>query len=60
MKEKEKAFEARILYNKGAITRKEAEEMIAPYKAAFDKKSKELAEKYHVRPQRFSMAAFLR
>lgn len=60
MKEKEKAFEARILYNKGAITRKEAEIMIAPYKAIFNKKSKELAEKYHVRPQRFSMAAFLR
>lgn len=60
MNEKEKAFEARILYNMGAITRKEAEQMIAPYKAVFNKKSKELAEKYHVRPQRFSIAAFLR
>lgn len=60
MKEREKAFEARILYNKGVITRKEAEEMIAPYKEVFNKKSRELAEKYHVRPQRFSMAAFLR
>lgn len=60
MSEKDKAFEARLLYNKGAITREEAERMIAPYKAAFNQKSRELAEKYHVRPQRFSMAAFLR
>lgn len=60
MKEKEKAFEARLLYNKGAISREEAIRMIEPYKQAFNKKSFELAAKYNVRPQRFSIAAFLR
>jgi len=60
MDEKQRALEAKCLYNRGVISREEAIRMIEPYKQAFNKKSVELAAKYNVRPQRFSIAAFLR
>ncbi|MBQ6554473.1 MAG: hypothetical protein IJR45_01020 [Firmicutes bacterium] len=57
---KQQADEAKVLYRLGHITRAEAEKMIAPYKEAFNKKSKEIAAKYNMRPKLFSVAAFLR
>ena len=60
MSEKEKAFEAKALYNKGLITREEAQEMIQPYKSKFEETSKRLAKKYGMKPQKFSFVAFMR
>ena len=57
---KREADTARMLYHLGQITREEARESINPYKEAFNKKSKEIAAKYNVRPKMFSLAAFLR
>lgn len=51
---------ARSLYRMGQISRQEAKKEIAPYAAAFDAKSRELAEKYGQRPKLFSLAAYLR
>lgn len=41
-------------------TREEAVERIKPYADAFNAKSKEIAKKYHQKPGRFSLAAYLR
>ena len=60
MSEKEKAFEAKALYNKGLISREEAKAMVYPYKCLFEETSKRLAEKYGMKPQKFSFAAFMR
>lgn len=60
MKEREEALKAKALYNLGIITRDEAKERIEPYKRAFDEAAKRLAEKYGMKPQRFSLASFLR
>lgn len=60
MQERQKALEAKYLYNAGVITREEAAEMIEPYKNLFNQKSKELAKKYGMKPKKFSLAAFLR
>lgn len=60
MPERERAEQARILYNSGKITREEAKEMILPYINKFNEASKRLAEKYGVKPKLFSLAAFLR
>lgn len=60
MTEKEKAFEAKSLYNRGIITRDEAKKMIAPYAQLFNATAKRLAEKYGRKPQHFCLASFLR
>lgn len=57
---REKAECAKIGYMAGEISREEAASLIKPYADAFNEKSKELARKYHLRPQRFSIAAFFR
>ena len=54
------AESAKYLYQVNEITREEAENMILPYAKAFNQKSEELAKKYHQRPQKFSLAAYLR
>ena len=57
---REKAECAKIGYLAGEISREEAESVIKPYADAFNTKSRELARKYHMRPQKFSMTAFFR
>lgn len=57
---REQAECAKIGYLSGELTREEAAERIRPYAAAFNEKSKKLAVKHHMRPQKFSLAAFLR
>lgn len=57
---KQKAEEARALYRTGAITRDEAVKMIKPYQTAFNEISVEKAKQYHLRPQKFSVNAYLR
>lgn len=59
-KAKQAAFEARMLYKTGRITREEAKEMTAEYATIFNAKSRELARKYGQRPKLFSFAAFMR
>lgn len=54
------ALEARYLYNTGQITYKEAEEMIMPYKKAFDEKAKEIAEKYNQKPKKLRISDFIK
>ena len=54
------ADHARALYRVGHISRKEAEESIAPYAEAFNSKSRELARKYGQRPRLFSVTSYLR
>lgn len=57
---RQKAEEARALYRAGAITREEAIEQIKPYQKIFNEVSVEKAKKYNLRPQRFSVNAYLR
>ena len=54
------ARKARAMYNAGTISREEARKMIEPYAEAFNAKSREIAEKYNMRPQKFSFSSFLR
>jgi putative uncharacterized protein gp37 len=57
---KNKAFDARVSYKNGFITRTEAKEYIQPYIDMFNKKSKEIAKKYGMKPKTITMAGFLR
>jgi hypothetical protein len=54
------AEQARAEYRKGLISREEAKKRIDPFRVAFEAKAKELAKKYGVRPQKFSLTAYLR
>ena len=54
------AEQARAEYRRGLITREEAKKRIDPFKVAFEAKSKELAKKYGLRAQKFSLTAYLR
>lgn len=54
------AEQARAEYRRGMITREEAKKRIDPFKVAFETKSKELAKKYGLRAQKFSLTAYLR
>ena len=54
------AEQARAEYRRGMITREEAKKRIDPFKVAFEAKSKELAKKYGLRAQKFSLTAYLR
>ena len=54
------AEQARAEYRRGMITREEAKKRIYPFKVAFEAKSKELAKKYGLRAQKFSLTAYLR
>lgn len=56
----ENARKARARYNAGAISREEAKIIIKPYAEAFNEKSREIAGKYNMRPQKFSLSSFLR
>nr|DAS64221.1 MAG TPA: hypothetical protein [Caudoviricetes sp.]DAZ32765.1 MAG TPA: hypothetical protein [Caudoviricetes sp.] len=56
----ETARKARILYNRGAITREEAKEMVKPYAEAFNRISAEIAAKYGRKPMKFSFVSFMR
>lgn len=57
---KQQAEEARTLYRSGAITREEAIKQIKPYMKIFNEVSLEKAKQYHLKPQRFSINAYLR
>lgn len=57
---KGQALEARYLYNTGKITYKEVEEMIKPYKKAFDEKAREIAEKYNQKPKKLKISDFIK
>ena len=54
------AEQARAEYRRGMITREEAKKRIDPFKVASEAKSKELAKKYGLRAQKFSLTAYLR
>jgi hypothetical protein len=47
-------------YRCGLITRKQALEVIEPYAELFNRKAAEIAKKYNRKPQKFSLAGFLR
>lgn len=57
---KEKALRARDLYNTGQINFGEAEEMMQDFRVIFNKRSAEIAKKYNLRPQKFSVKMFIR
>lgn len=57
---KQQAENARTLYRSGAITREEAIKQIKPYMKIFNEVSLEKAKQYHLKPQRFSINAYLR
>lgn len=57
---REKALAARILYNRGIITREEAKEDIDPYINLVNKKAKEIAKKYNMKPKLVSFSVFVR
>ena len=54
------AEQARAEYRRGIISREEAKRRIEPFRVAFEAKSKELAKKYGLRAQKFSLTAYLR
>jgi len=57
---REKAVQARHLYNTGAISFKEAEEMMQEFRELFNQYATEKAEKFGVKPQRFSVKMFIK
>jgi len=57
---REKALRARHLYNIGAISFKEAEEMMEDYKRIFNLISAEIAAKYGQKPKKFSAKMFIK
>lgn len=57
---KSAAFEARVLYKIGAISRAEAALKIQPYIDAFNAKATEVAKKYNMRAKKISFAGFVR
>lgn len=56
----ELAEKTKFLYKTGAITRREAKEMIKPFEEAFNRKSKEIAKKYNVKAKLFNFNAYMR
>lgn len=57
---KEKALQARDLYNIGQINLKEAEEMMQDYRHFFNERAAEMAKKYNQKPQKFSLKMFIK
>lgn len=57
---KSRAFDARLRYRMGAITREEAKQEISPYIKAFNDFSIKTAKKYGVKGKRISFAGFVR
>ena len=55
-----RAQKARTLYNTGKIDRKQAKEEIDPYINLFNKKSKEIAKKYNLKPKLITFSSFVR
>jgi hypothetical protein len=55
-----KAKMAADMYRIGQITRESAVDRIKPYADAFNAKAADIAKKFNRRPQRFSIASFLR
>ncbi|CAM3889281.1 hypothetical protein COLU111180_12705 [Cohnella lubricantis] len=55
-----KALQARDLYNTGAISFKEAEDMMQEFRILFNQYAAEKAEKFGVRPQKFSVKMFIK
>lgn len=56
----DQAIHARALYRLGKITKREALSMMADYIEEFNRKARELAVKYGVRPKLFRFEAFCR
>lgn len=54
------AFEAKMLYLSGKISRDEAKKKIRPYSEEFNRIGRENAEKYHQKFKPFSFAAYIR
>lgn len=57
---KEQAFEAKKNFMIGMLNRDEAKKLIDPYLAAVNKRSKELAKKFNMRPKLVSFTGFMR
>lgn len=57
---KDRAEKARMLYRSGEIDIDEVKKMAGDYINAVNKRSKELAKKYHVRAKIFNLKAWLR
>lgn len=57
---KAQAEEAKASYMYDTITRKEAIERVTPYVKALNKKGRELAKKYGMRPKPVTVIGFLR
>ncbi len=55
-----RAEDARILYNSNLITREEAKEMIQPYLDEVNKNSVELAKKYGRKPMKVNFISYCR
>lgn len=56
----EQAEIAKMNYKRGQITRAEAKLEIQPYIDLFNKKSKEIAEKYNQRAKKISFSQYVR
>ncbi|UDY80734.1 hypothetical protein [Geobacillus phage GR1] len=55
-----RAQEAKALYKTGKINREQARAEIEPYINLFNKKSKEIAKKYNLKPKMLTFASFVR
>ena len=57
---KDKAEKGRILYRTSAVDIDEAKEMIMPYINAVNKRAKELAVKFGMKPKKVNFYSFVR
>lgn len=57
---KDRAEKARMLYRSGDMSFEDVKQVVGPYTTAVERRSKELAKKYGMRPQRFNLKAWLR
>jgi len=57
---REHAHYVREQYRAGLINRGKAKDLLEEYIEAFDKKAKDIAEKYGQRPKKFNLGEFLR
>jgi hypothetical protein len=57
---KQQAYEAKVLYNSGQITREEAKKRIQPYLDQVNAKAKEIAVKYNQKPKKVEFGYYVR
>lgn len=56
---RQEAYDIRMRYKSGAITVGEAKQLLKPFEKEFNRRAKEKAEKYGVKPQKLSVLMWI-